>query len=178
MVVSSWIQGIFSFFLGISCRFSFKYDIRSIRTAVVIHSPRETMPITYQINRPKGLAVFTWTGQVTFSEITDSLNAYGKDGPTVYELYDLRKLKGERLSKEDIDRLVDFLNKSASYRPKNSKTAVVVREDIDFGISKTIALLTLIDGVVPYQINVFRNMEQSIEWLDLAAEAGDPNGAT
>lgn len=133
------------------------------------------MPIVYQINRSKGLTVFTWTGQVPFSEITDSLRAYVKDGPTCYELYDLRGLAGERLSKEDIDRLVDLLNKYANTRPNNSKTAVVVKEDIDFGLSKTVALLTFIDGVVPYQIDVFRDMDEAIKWLDLEADADDPN---
>ncbi len=136
------------------------------------------MPIQYNIKREKDLTTFTWTGQVPLSEITDSLRAYVKDRPTRYELYDLRGLEGERLSKEDIDRLVDLLNKFSSNRPDNSKTAVVVREDIDFGISKTIALLTFIDGIVPYQINVFRAMDEAIKWLDLEADADDPNVVT
>ncbi len=133
------------------------------------------MPIQYNIKREKDLTVFTWTGQVTFPEIVDSLGAYGKDGPTFYELYDLRELKGERLSTLDIDRLVDHLDRFANYRPKNSKTAVVVRADVDFGISKTIALLTDIDGVVPYQINVFRDMDEAVRWLDLEAGKADRN---
>ncbi len=136
------------------------------------------MPIAYQINRFRDLTIFTLSGQVLFSELTDSLSAYGKDGTTVYELYDLRKLTGERLSNAEIERLVGYFNLFANNRPDNSKTAVVVRADIDFGISKTVALLTDIDGVVPYKINVFRDMDQAVKWLDLEAEAGDPNVVT
>lgn len=131
------------------------------------------MSIVYQISRSRDITVFTLTGEVTFSELTDSLREYGEDGPTLLELYDLRELTGERLSQTDIDRLVEFLNQSASYRPNNSKTAVVVEEDIDFGISKTVALLTLIDGVVPYQVNVFRVMNEAERWLDLETDADD-----
>jgi hypothetical protein len=146
----------------------------SPRAANSTRNSLEAMPIVYQISRPRDMTVFTLTGQVTFSEITESLRAYGQEGPTLLELYDLRALTGERLSQAEIDRLVEYLNKFASTRPKNSKTAVVVDEDIDFGISKTIALLTLIDGVVPYQINVFRGMDEAIRWLDLEANADDP----
>jgi len=148
------------------------------RVAIVTHNSLEAMPIVYQISRSRDMTVFTLTGQVTFSEFTDSLREYGKDGPTLLELYDLRELTGERLSQTDIDRLVEYLNKFASDRPNNSKTAVVVDEDIDFGISKTIALLTLIDGFVPYQINVFRVIDEAIRWLDLETHADAPSEAT
>ena len=146
----------------------------SLKVATETHILLETMPISYQINRSRDLTVFTLSGQVLFSELTDSLSAYGKDGTTVYELYDLRKLRGERLSTVDIERLVGYFNLFANTRPNNSKTAVVVKEDIDFGISKTVALLTEIDGVVPYQINVFRAMDDALKWLDLDADALAP----
>jgi hypothetical protein len=169
---------VLGFAFSRSYRFSNKYDICSISPAIVNHSSREAMPIAYQINRSKNLTVFTWAGQVMFSELTDSLRAYAKDGPTRYELYDLRELTGERLSKEEIERLVAFLNKHASYRPKNSETAVVVDQDIDFGISTMIATLTYIDGVVPYEVKVFRSMGEAINWLDLEADTNDPNQVT
>ncbi len=173
--LSRTVLKIFSFSLGISYRLLIKYDMNSIHTATVNNGPQEVMPIVCQINRSKDLTVFTWTGQVMFSELTDFLNTYGKAGPALHEIYDIRELAGERLSTVEIERIVGYCNRFGSNRPEDSKTAVVVREDIDFSISKTIALLILIDGVVPYQINVFRVMDEAIRWLDLEVDKDDPD---
>jgi hypothetical protein len=121
------------------------------------------MTIGYTIYPSSNLTVFTLSGQVSFAELTDALGRYGEEGPTMNELYDIRELQGRRLSKAEIERLVGYVNRYAHRRRTISKTAIVIKEDIDFGISRMIAMLS--EGSVPYRIDVFRSMEKAMEWL-------------
>ena len=122
------------------------------------------MPVIFEIDRVKDLTKFTLQGQVTLSELIDAVNAYGKSGVTLNELYDIRQLAGERITSSDIDAVVKYLHKYAVVRPVNSKTAVLVVEALDYGISRMIQNLT--EGAVPFEIEVFKSLEQALAWLD------------
>lgn len=122
------------------------------------------MPITLEIDRDRNLTTLTLRGQVTLSEMLKTLNAYGKSGVTLNELYDVRLLAGERISSEDVEAVVNYFRQYGGLRPPNSKTAVLVASDLDYGISRMIQQLT--DGIVPFQVNVFETLEQAMAWLD------------
>jgi hypothetical protein len=122
------------------------------------------MPITFNIDRSKSLTTFTLSGEVTFQEFTQILNSYGKQGATVQELYDARSLEGKRLSSEEMNMLAKYLAKYSDKRTSGSKTAIVVSETIDFGLSRMISLLT--EYTTAYEIEVFRNMAEAHQWLE------------
>ena len=122
------------------------------------------MPIHFAIDRTKDLTVFNFSSEVTLTEFIATLNDYGKQKPTRFELYDVRGLSGERFTTKDIQGLADFLKEHAGKRPSDSKTVIVVNETIDYGLSRMISMLT--DGHVPYRIEVFRSIEKANRWLD------------
>ena len=97
------------------------------------------------------------------AELMEALDRYGRGGPTRLELYDLRNLTGERLSSADIHALIDVFRKYPEIRPPESKTAVLVASDIDFGIGRMVSMLS--DGQVPFKIDVFRSREKALNWL-------------
>jgi len=101
--------------------------------------------------------------EVTFQEFTATLTSYGKDGPTLHEIYDARSLKGKRLTFEEMNMLAGYLSKYSDKRASGSKTAIVVSKDVDFGLSRMISILT--EGTTSYDIQVFRNMDEAHQWL-------------
>jgi hypothetical protein len=123
----------------------------------------ESMPVTIDRNDPDALSTFTVSGKITLPELIGVLDRYGRSGPTRYELYDLRELTGERLSSADIRSLIDFFEKYPNIRPPESKTAILVASDIDFGIGRMISMIS--DGQLPFAIEVFRSLDNAKSWL-------------
>ncbi|MBL0713812.1 MAG: hypothetical protein JJV98_08930 [Desulfosarcina sp.] len=122
------------------------------------------MPISIKTDRSKDMTLFTVRGTVTLAELTEVLNAYGKTGPTRSELYDMRALEGERLSRDEIDALASYIKRfTPTTRPTDSRTAIVVTEDVDYGIARMIALVT--EDEVPFRVEVFRTIEAAEDWI-------------
>jgi hypothetical protein len=126
------------------------------------------MPIHFEIDRTKNLTTFTLQGQVTLREMVDALNAYGKSGVTLNELFDVRELAGERIASKDIDAVARYFKRHGGVRPENSKTAVLVDEVFDYGLSRMIQIYT--EGEVPFKIRIFKTMGEAMAWL-----AGGPS---
>lgn len=122
------------------------------------------MLISFSIDRTRNLTIFNLTGEVTFSELIDTIDTYGKSDPTLYEIYDAREIDGDRLTTAKIQKIAAYLKSHADRRVLGSKTAVVVSNDIDFGLSRMISSLT--DQEVPYKVEVFRTMDMAHQWFD------------
>lgn len=121
------------------------------------------MPITIDRNPEAGLTLFTLSGRVAFTEFIELMKSYGNAGPTRNEIYDARALTGERFSRSDIEALAAYLKKFPDIREPGSKTVVVVNEDIDYGITRMIDILT--ESYVPFEVNVFRSWDEAVKWL-------------
>ncbi len=94
------------------------------------------MPVTIEPTDIEDLTRVTLSGSVSLAEFIKTLNAYALRGPARLELYDLRKLEGERFSAADIDLLIDYFRRHPNRRPPDSKTAIVVSKTVDLGISR------------------------------------------
>lgn len=121
------------------------------------------MPVTIELAEIEDLTRVTFSGTVKFAEFIKALNTYGKNSPTRLELYDVRKLEGERFSTAEIDLLVDYLSRHHKRRPAGGKTAVVVSETLDLGLSRMVSILS--EGVVAFKIEAFRSVEDAMDWL-------------
>ena len=122
------------------------------------------MPITFNIDRSKNLTTFNLSGEVTFQEFMKILNAYGKRGATIKELYDARSIEGKRLSNDEMNMLAEYLAKYSDKRASGSKTAIVVSESLDYGLSRMITILT--EDTTTYDIEVFRDIAEAYKWLE------------
>lgn len=124
------------------------------------------MPISFEIDRAKDFTTFTIQGEISLSELLDAMDSYVKSGVTHSELYDVRQQTGERLTSSDIDAVVHYFRRSTGVRPANSKTAVLVADVLDYGISRMIQILTEVAGV-PFKVEVFRSLEKALAWLEV-----------
>ena len=79
------------------------------------------------------------------------------------KLVDFTKINPIGLTKEEIEL---FTEKKAQYKEKfkNEQTAVVVNNDLDFGVSRIFYAKMRSYGL---QMNVFRNIEDALHWLDV-----------
>lgn len=123
------------------------------------------MPIEIKTEPTQDLTVFTLAGTVRLAELTSVLNTYGDDGPTQNEIYDIRALCGERLSADEINLLADYFKHFVpARRPAGSRTAIVVANDVDYGIARMIALMT--EDQVPFKVEIFRAIEAARDWIE------------
>ncbi len=123
------------------------------------------MPVAIRTNRTKSLTTIRVHGVVRLPELISALNTYGAEGPTRYEIYDIRNLTGERLSSDDISSLTEYFNRySPQQRPPGSRSAIVVASDVDYGIGRMIALMT--EDHVPFEVEIFHSLQAAQDWLD------------
>ena len=61
-------------------------------------------------------------------------------------------------------KMEDILEQRVAKRPSGRKTAVLADKTIDCGLSRMISMLA--DGLVPYRIELFKDIESAYLWLD------------
>lgn len=123
----------------------------------------KTMPVTIEPTDIEDLTRVTLSEAVSLAEFIKALNAYAKRGPARLELYDVRKLEGERFSATDIDLLIDYFRRHPDRRPSNSKTAIVVSKTVDLGITRMFTILS--DDIVSFKVEAFRSVQKAMDWL-------------
>lgn len=121
------------------------------------------MPVTVENSDIDELTRITLTGEVSFPDFIQALNAYGAGGPTRLELYDVRGLEGERFSNADIDLLIDYFRRHPNRRPAQGKTAIVLSQTVDLGLTRMVSLLS--DGIVNFEIEAFESISEAMDWL-------------
>ena len=122
------------------------------------------MPISSTYDRSKDLTVFTATGVLTFDEHMAVLRDLYKDHPTRNVLWDMRGMTGERLSSDELRRMISFIKLHEVKRP-GGKTAIVTSTDLDFGLSRMSDALGESEQL-PWRIRGFRSMEEAVKWLE------------
>lgn len=121
------------------------------------------MPISYDIDRENDLTTFTLSGELNLPDLKSILDRYREIGPTSLELYNTSSLSGKRLSSDELNMLADYLSQFTDVRSPGSKTAIVASEDLDYGLSRMISILT--EGRTVYNIQAFRSVDEANEWL-------------
>ena len=122
------------------------------------------MPITTTVDHHRELTIHTGTGEVSFEELMTVLRKFWDGQPTKNVLWDGRTGETPNLSTDDIERMVDYVVPKAENRLVG-KTALVVPRDLEYGLSRAANILHEI-AQLPYQIGVFRSIEEAYQWLD------------
>jgi hypothetical protein len=78
-------------------------------------------------------------------------------------LLDHRALRIDKITVSGIDEVSIFF-KSIANELGNGKIALVMKRDIDFGIARAWEIVT--DSDVDISINVFREIDKAIDWLE------------
>ena len=112
--------------------------------------------VDYDLHR----LVTTWQGKVLFEDVLahfqqrDAIGAKGYD-----QLSDLRGARVS-ISTEQVERLAAGILRNAR-TCKLGRVAIVVSDDVSFGMSRMFSALVVPD----YAVNVFRSYDEAMEWL-------------
>ena len=110
---------------------------------------------------------FTLKSIVTVDEWINTLNDYGNQGLTKYELYDLQNapIDAEQFTSEDINKIVSLASINSHLRPPNGKSAIVAKENVVFGLSRMFSLLSEMEASITWETNVFDSLAEAVAWL-------------
>ena len=88
------------------------------------------------------------------------------DHPTLHVLLDFSLARMVNISSQVIERVVSIARKRGSTR-HGGKTALVAPDNIEYGMSRMYQMIAELKKV-PYEIQVFRSLEEAKQWLILS----------
>lgn len=106
---------------------------------------------------------FVSKGETTIQNWIEMVQHYGNEGSTTRELYDLR-LHTNLFSNEEIGKILAVAVKNRAIHRNNRKTAIVVENQSQFGLSRMYELKSEVEGVLT-RTQVFYQLDDVIEWL-------------
>jgi hypothetical protein len=133
------------------------------------------VPITYEIDRARGLMRTHCRGVVTFSEVVEhfrQLHADPEVPERIHVILDLRELR----TSPDRDQLRAIASevKDLKERLRWGALAIVAESDLLFGMSRVFGVFA--EGYFS-QINVFRSEPEALRWLEAPRAAGRTSAA-
>jgi uncharacterized protein YbgA (DUF1722 family) len=103
-------------------------------------------------------------GSLTFDEQITTLQEFYSADPTANVLWDFRGHKGNRISSEEVQKIISLVKSYGNKRPKG-KTALVSNKDLDFGLSRVSEAYANIENL-PWEIRSFRSMDEALKWIN------------
>lgn len=123
------------------------------------------MTISLHHDDTKDLTIFTAVGELTFDKQIAVLRDFYDGTPTANVLWDMRKIEGNRISAEELQKIITFIKRHSDKRP-HGKTALVSAKDIDFGLSMMSHAYAENENL-PWKIIPFRSMDKAIKWINV-----------
>lgn len=106
---------------------------------------------------------FVSEGETSIENWLQTVHNYGRDGMTPRELYDLRG-QTNLFANDEIEKILAIAVKNHAIHTSNRKTALVVGDRAQFGLSRMYELKSEVEGVHT-KTQVFYELDQAIEWL-------------
>ena len=106
---------------------------------------------------------FVSTGDTTIDNWLETVQLYGGEGMTTRELYDLRR-HTNLFTNEEIGQILKLAVKNKPLHKPNRKTALVVDNTSQFGLSRMYELKSEVEGVLT-RTKVFYKLDDAIVWL-------------
>ena len=110
------------------------------------------------------LTVFTVVGEVDAEQVLSQIISFLTGEPTQLVLWDITVGSLERISSNDVRMIVERAAPFADRR-KGGRTAIVCLRDLEYGISRMFQSFADVMQV-PFEMNVFRNLEKARGWLN------------
>ena len=126
------------------------------------------MSIIMNVDHGRELTIQKVIGEVFYEEIITALINYWEDQPTKNLLWDCTRANMNHLFYDEARRIIAYDIPRTNER-SGGKTALVGSGDVEFGILRTLKTLRDFQNP-PYQIGVFRSLEEANQWLDQEEE--------
>lgn len=111
------------------------------------------------------LTVHTMLGEVTGDEIIEKIRSGLDEKQTLFVIWDFSKVSNIDLPIEKMYQILTIGKKLAELR-KTGKTAIVVPQDLGFGLGRMYEAYSEIE-MFPTENRAFRTMEQAWQWLGI-----------
>jgi hypothetical protein len=111
------------------------------------------------------LTSFFVKGRVEANQIIAAIKAFYQGTPTRYVLWDSCQAQFSHLSNNDVERLVNTVNKYTN-RSVVRKTALVFSQDVSFGLGRMFELLSEVKGIPP-RFTSFKQLDDAKSWLGI-----------
>ncbi len=126
------------------------------------------MPAHYRIDRPRALVISCGWGIITDQDLLGHARSLARDPqfrPTMKQLYDFRDVVDQDIGGATVLELANL-----SPFGSGARRAIIVRGDAAFGMARMFQILR---DRAQDEIQVFRELEASLNWLELADAAAD-----
>ena len=123
------------------------------------------MELSTEINKEKNIRYHVVTGPIDVDELINVLQAiYGATDfdPEMNVFWDLQKADSSAVSSDDVYRLKKYVSNKWG-RGGNSRAALVVSREVDFGMSRMYQIM--MEGDNPSKIKVFKDLHEAEQWL-------------
>ncbi len=122
------------------------------------------MRITTKVDYDNQLTTHTVIGEVTFEDAVTTLNQFWEGQQTINVLWDIRKGVVADVSPKEAKIISNYIKYYSKKHPE-SRSAIVVSGDLEYGLSRMVQALGEIRGL-SLQTGVFRSFKEAILWLD------------
>jgi len=111
----------------------------------------------------ESLTILTVSGILTIEEVIHAFENFIKHDVTPYLLWDFTDADLSQITQKGMEQIIAYAKSKAHLR-KNGRTALVVRQDLSFGVSRMYEILSEISEH-PIAHYVFRDMDKALTWL-------------
>jgi hypothetical protein len=125
--------------------------------------------ITKSLEAENDLTVFTVFETVNSDQILTQVIPFLTEEPTRLALWDFRAGSLSGIASNDLQSIVERGKQFADSR-KGGRTAIVCSTDLDYGLGRMFQTFADIDRI-PIEINIFRNLDDANEWLNIKLKA-------
>ena len=127
--------------------------------------------LSYKKYQEPDFTLFRGSGEVPLVEWKETLAKYASDGPTKYELYDLRDMINT-LENHEVRFIAAMSDFQKDTRAKGSKTAIVVDHSLKEWAVRFYGILSEV-AHVNWLTKPFLNMHEAIAWLGIDVSGVD-----
>lgn len=117
------------------------------------------------------LTIYTIIGQFQFQDFMTKHRKFYSEKPTKYVLFDATNGQFDEIKTEDVEHIAEFMRSNVEKRPKNAKTAIVVKGMSDFGMTRMYQIWMEIKQV-NIRTKIFSKKESALKWIHQENEIG------
>ncbi len=121
------------------------------------------MTITITIDEKRDLTLFTAEGELTFREQMTALRKFYRGNPSANVIWDFRKIAGNRISSQELQKIISFIKQHESKRPLG-RTALIAATDLDFGLSRMGQTYADVEDL-SWEMEAFRSLAPALRWI-------------
>jgi hypothetical protein len=123
------------------------------------------MPIEIRSDESKKLTIFTASGELTYGDVSDAIESFYENRPTLNVLWDLSSAITTNITTEQVHQVSEMLERLRKRR-EGGKTALVSPADAAYGLARMLqTLLELAGDPLPIELSVFRDRKAAMQWL-------------